>query len=153
VGASEEVQKILPIRARKRRNILVVDDDRMMRELLELHLTAAGYNVALAEDAVVAGRMFLASTPDLLLIDINMPYMSGLDFVATLFADATVPMIPVVFMTAHEHFTRHTDELGADSLIKPILKGVLLATVARNLDAKGRNEQVAGGAANRPLSI
>src|SRR6266850_319901 len=93
--AAESCRHAASIGAR-RANILVVDDDVSMRELLELHLSNAGYSVALADDAIAAGRMFLGSTPDLLLIDVSMPYMSGLDFVATVFADVTVPIIPVV---------------------------------------------------------
>src|SRR5258708_32356305 len=103
MGASEEGRQILPIRARRRPNILVVDDDKSMRDLLQLHLANAGYNVALAEDAVVAGRMFLGSTPDLLLIDVDMPYLSGLDFGATLFADTTWRVIPGMFTHAQRH--------------------------------------------------
>ena len=114
-------------------SILVVDDDIAVRELLQGHLSHAGYDVALADDAIAAGRMFLAYTPDLLLIDVSMPYMSGLDFVATVFADSTVPVIPVIFITAHEHFARHAAELGSECLIKPVAASRLLETVARNL--------------------
>jgi len=143
--ATEEGQHDLSIGAR-RPNVLVVDDDLSMRELLQLHLTNAGYSVALADDAIAAGRMFLGSTPDLLLIDISMPYLSGLDFVATVFADLTVPIIPVVFITAHEQFTQHAEEMGADCLIKPVPVGRLLETVARNLKARCRAEPIAGAA-------
>src|SRR5258706_6349796 len=109
--------------------ILVVDDDPSMRELLEHYLSSAGYEVALADDAIAAGRMFLVATPDLLLIDVSMPHMSGLEFVATVFADKSVPVIPVVFITAHKHFARDAAELGAECLIKPIPAGRLLETV------------------------
>ena len=141
--ATEEDRHAASIGAR-RANILVVDDDVSMRELLELHLSNAGYSVALADDAIAAGRMFLGSTPDLLLIDVSMPYMSGLDFVATVFADVTVPIIPVVFITAYEHFAQHAEEMGADCLIKPVQVGRLLETVARNLKAARAAERVDG---------
>jgi DNA-binding response OmpR family regulator len=133
--ATEVGQQDLFLGAKRRANILVVDDDPSMRELLQLHLSNAGYGVALADDAVAAGRMFLASTPDLLLIDVNMPYLSGQDFVATVFADVTVPIIPVIFITANENFGQHAEEMGADYLIKPVQVGRLLEAVARNLDA------------------
>jgi DNA-binding response OmpR family regulator len=120
----------------RRPNILVVDDDPSMRELLQLYLSNAGYDVALGDDAIAAGRMFLGSTPDLLLIDVNMPYMSGLEFVATVFADVTVPIIPVIFITAHEHFAPQAEEMGAECLIKPIQAGRLLEIVARTLKAR-----------------
>lgn len=138
--------------ARRRAGILVVDDDPAMRELLQHYLSSAGYDVALADDAVAAGRMFLASTPDLLLIDISMPYMSGLDFVATVFADNTVPIIPVVFITAHERFARNALELGAECLIKPIAAGRLLETVARNLE-KSRAAEPLDAAKLRPSPL
>lgn len=147
--ATEEAQSDLSIGARRRPNILVVDDDASMRELLQLHLTNAGYSVALADDAIAAGRMFLASTPDLLLIDISMPYMTGLDFVATVFADLTVPIIPAVFITAHEHFAQHAEITGADCLIKPVSVARLLETVARNLKAARRAEPIE---ARKPLA-
>jgi DNA-binding response OmpR family regulator len=135
---------------RRRPGILVVDDDPAIRELLQQHLSAAGYDVALADDAIAAGRMFLASTPDLLLIDISMPYMSGLEFVATVFADNTVPVIPVVFITAHAHFARHAEELGAECLIKPVAASRLLETVARNLE---KSRAVADPAKLRPSAL
>src|SRR4051794_28613397 len=98
--------------------ILIVDDDECMRELLQLHLRLAGYEVAAAEDAVVAGRMVLASPPDLLVVDVEMPYMSGVEFVATLVADQTVPHIPVIFLTATPHFEIQAAALGAGYLEK-----------------------------------
>jgi DNA-binding response OmpR family regulator len=142
--ATEEAQHDPSSGARPRANILVVDDDVSMRELLELHLSNAGYNVALADDAIAAGRMFLASTPDLLLIDVGMPYLNGLDFVATVFADLTVPIIPVIFITAYEHFAQHAEEMGAECLIKPVQVGRLLETVARNLKERRPAEPVEG---------
>lgn len=116
-----------------RPDILVVDDDPCMRELLRLHLSEAGYEVRVAEDAVVAGRKLLARAPDLLVIDVAMPYLSGLEFVATLFADTTIPMVPTLFITSSADFAAHAEGLGADFLAKPVRKDELLAAVARNL--------------------
>jgi DNA-binding response OmpR family regulator len=135
--ATEHRRNDLPREGRRPPGILVVDDDPAMRELLEHYLSRAGYEVALADDAIAAGRMFLVSTPDLLLIDVSMPHLSGLDFVATVFADKSVPIIPVVFITAHEHFAQDAAELGAECLIKPIAASRLLETVARNLEKRG----------------
>jgi two-component system chemotaxis response regulator CheY len=115
------------------RKILVVDDDEAMRALLQRHLTNAGYDVALAEDAVVAGRMILKSTPDLLIVDVDMPYLNGLEFVATLMADTSVPCVPIVFITAHEHFVQPAQAFDAPCLIKPFGASELLETVAQNI--------------------
>jgi DNA-binding response OmpR family regulator len=113
--------------------ILVVDDDPCMRELLKLHLRSAGYEVAVAEDAVVAGRMILKSPPDLLVMDVGMPYMNGFEFVATLVADQTVPCVPVIFLTAAPHGEIRAAELGAGFLQKPCIADDLLTAVERRL--------------------
>lgn len=113
--------------------ILIVDDDQCMRELLQLHLRSAGYEVAVAEDAVVAGRMILKSPPDLLIVDVEMPYINGVEFVATLVADQTVPYIPVIFLTATPHFEVRAAELGAGYLQKPCMAGQLLKAVQQRL--------------------
>src|SRR5689334_21436628 len=78
--------------------ILIVEDQPSIAELMELHLRAAGYTVAIAEDAIVAGKMILNARPDLLLVDVSLPYMTGYDFVATLIADQTIPHIPTIFI-------------------------------------------------------
>ena len=58
-------------------NVLVVDDDASLRELLRLHLAAAGYQVEVAEDAIAAGYLVLRRPPDLIICDVNMPHLDG----------------------------------------------------------------------------
>jgi len=140
--ATERDRNDLSSEARRPPCILLVDDDPSMRELIEHYLSNAGYDVAMADDAIAAGRMFLVATPDLLLIDVSMPNMSGLEFVATVFADKSVPVIPVIFITAHEHFAREAAELGADCVVKPIVASRLLETVARNLEKRRTAEPI-----------
>jgi len=122
--------------------ILVVDDDESMRELIRIHLAAAGYEVQTAADAISAGYMVLASAPDLILTDVSMPYMDGFEFVAALRADPSVPPIPVIFLTSVEEGMERARELGAAGyLVKPVRADELLATVARH--ASGGAERVA----------
>ena len=109
--------------------ILVVDDDESMRALVRLHLANAGYDVVLAEDAVVGGRLLLQSPPDLLVVDAEMPYLSGTDFVAALLADATAPNVPILCITAHEEYRDKFDKLDVAYLIKPFQVAQLLAKV------------------------
>jgi CheY-like chemotaxis protein len=110
-----------------------VDDDEGILALVDLHLRNAGYEVSIAEDAVVAGRMFLESRPDLLIVDVDMPYMNGLEFVAALSADNTIPYVSVIFMTAHEDFIERAKALRAACLSKPFSVGQLLEVVERSL--------------------
>ena len=72
------------------RTVLIVEDDVAFRDLLALHLSTAGYKVLVAEDAAVGGAMLLASRPDLLLLDILLPYLGGLELLEAMCA--TIPM-------------------------------------------------------------
>ena len=114
-------------------NILAVEDDDIMRELLRLHLSNAGYVVTLAEDAIAAGHRMLKLPPDLVILDVNLPYFNGLDFASTLLADVTLARVPIIFISADESFAAKAESLGADFMLKPIRKERLLASVARNL--------------------
>jgi len=114
--------------------ILIVDDDLSIRDLLGLHLRSAGYEVEVAEDAIVAGYRVLAQAPDLIICDVNMPYMDGFEFVSALKADSTLPYIPVIFLTSREDGDLRGNELGAVAyLIKPVRVDALLRVVAQHL--------------------
>jgi len=115
-------------------SILVVDDDEGIRELLRLHLSAAGYEVRVAEDAIVAGYLVLKSPPDLIITDVSMPHMDGFEFIAALKADKTLPYIPVIFLTSVEEGDHRGKELGAVGyLTKPVRADHLLALVAQHV--------------------
>src|SRR3989442_13089895 len=94
-------------------SILVVDDDGNIRELLRLHLSAAGYGVHVAQDAISAGYMVLRSPPDLIISDVNMPHMDGFEFIAALKADKALPYIPVIFLTTEAEGDLRRKEPGA----------------------------------------
>lgn len=118
--------------------ILVVDDDESLRDLLRLHLTAAGYDVQLAEDAIAGGYVVLRSPPDLIICDVNMPHLDGFEFVAALKSDKSLPEIPVIFLTSSEEGDHRGRSLGAVGYItKPVRADRLLALVAQHV-AGGR---------------
>jgi DNA-binding response OmpR family regulator len=121
---------------KRRRTILVVDDDRSIRELLKLRLASAGYDVVLAEDALVAGRLLAQSSPDLMIVDAHMPYLSGVDFVSNLVADSTLPWVPVIFITGRQELKSHAEALGSACLVKPFLAQRLLELVERVLHSQ-----------------
>ncbi len=115
-------------------SILVVDDDENIRELLRLHLSAAGYDVHVARDAISAGYMVLRSPPDLIISDVNMPHMDGFEFIAALKADKSLPYIPVIFLTSMEEADQRGKELGAVGYItKPVRADRLLSLVAKHV--------------------
>jgi len=120
-------------------SILVVDDDDSIRELLRLHLSAAGYRVEVAADAIAAGYSVLRNAPDLILTDISMPHMTGFEFVEALRSDKSVPRIPVIFLTSIEDGDLRGKELGAAGYItKPVRADKLLALVAQHVPGGAR---------------
>jgi CheY-like chemotaxis protein len=114
--------------------ILVVDDDESIRDLLRLHLSAAGYEVHSASDAIEAGYVVLRSPPDLIICDIQMPHMDGFEFVAAMRADTTLPRIPVIFLTSMGEGDARGKELGAVAYLrKPVRADRLLQLVAKHV--------------------
>lgn len=113
--------------------ILVMDDDECLRELMYLHLSNAGYQVLLAEDAIVAGHFLLEQRIDLLVADIEMPFMDGLDLVRAIRSDPSVSSVPVVFVTSQPEHEGVAVQLGAAYLRKPVHADALLASVAKGL--------------------
>jgi CheY-like chemotaxis protein len=115
-------------------SILIVDDDESIRDLLRLHLSAAGYEVRVAEDGISAGYMVLRSPPDLIITDVSMPHMDGFEFIAALKADKSLPRIPVIFLTSIEDGDLRGKELGAVGYVtKPVRADRLLSVVAQHV--------------------
>ena len=82
------------------RSILVVDDEKSVRDLLVDTLHLFGYSVLLAEHGEEALRVFQQQRPDLILADINMPCMNGIELMmAVRDLDA---MIPIVLITGYD---------------------------------------------------
>jgi CheY-like chemotaxis protein len=115
--------------------ILVVDDDPNMRQLLTLHLGNAGYDVQAAEDGIAAGYKVLRQRPELIICDVNMPYMDGFEFVAALRQDPELRDIRVMFLSTAPEIERRGKELGAVGyLFKPVRADWLLKLVGENVE-------------------
>lgn len=100
------------------RPILVVDDDPLIRELLEEVLTDAGFAVVLAEDGEDALRAMNGAPPRLLLLDIQMPKVDGPSLVREL--RQRLSDLPVIVMTARPRPGHEADRCNAvASLAKP----------------------------------
>jgi DNA-binding response OmpR family regulator len=111
------------------RKILLIDDDALFRRSLSFHLQQSGYQVQTAASAEDGLKIICSGPPDLILLDIGLPGMDGLDALRH-FNDQTDA--PVIFITARR---RELDEilgleLGADDYItKPFDTSVLLARI------------------------
>ena len=112
--------------------ILVVDDTPMNVKLLEGVLTGHGYAVITASSGAAGLERVRADQPDLVLLDVVMPEMSGYEVCRRLRADEATRLLPIVMVTALDPATERVKgiEVGADDfLTKPINQPELLARV------------------------
>jgi DNA-binding response OmpR family regulator len=82
------------------RVVLIAEDDRDIRELVTAKLEAAGYQVLAVVDGLQALREIREQRPDVALLDVMMPGISGLDIIATLRRDPGTASVPVILMSA-----------------------------------------------------
>ncbi len=82
------------------KTVLVVEDNDLNMKLFHAVLEAHGYNVLQAKDAMEGWRIAREHRPDLILMDIRLPGVSGLDVTKWLKADETLKSIPVIAITA-----------------------------------------------------
>lgn len=119
-----------------RPKILVVDDEPEAVELVEFNLKQAGYDVLTALDGAAALTKARAKTPDLIVLDLMLPEMSGLEVCQTLRRDPATARIPIIMLTARAaEIDRVLGlELGADDyLTKPFSPRELVLRVKKIL--------------------
>ncbi len=110
--------------------MLVVEDTPDIRELLDEILSSEGYDVSVAEDGTEAMNMLRTSEFELVLLDLMMPGVTGLEVLALLQTFEHAP--PVVAMSAFERFRQEATNLGAKTfLYKPIDVDRLLHEIAQ----------------------
>ncbi len=118
----------------RKATILVVDDSPEICELLQLHLETAGYEVLLAADGTGAIELIKEMKPDLAIVDLNMPHLSGDEFVASLKSSPATRDVPVILLSSQEDLADHAKLLGAAAyLSKPVSADRILAVVARHI--------------------
>jgi DNA-binding response OmpR family regulator len=109
--------------------ILAVDDDLELRSLVGFALRRAGYLVVEAEAGEAALELFRRQPPDLVILDINLPGMSGFEVCRQMRAESPVPILMLTVRASEEDEVRGLD-LGADDyLTKPFSPRTLLARV------------------------
>jgi DNA-binding response OmpR family regulator len=111
------------------KKVLVVDDDVKTVELVKLYLNRDGYRVLTANDGLEALRLARENQPDLIVLDLMLPGMSGLDVCRTLRAESEVPIIMLTALTTDDDRLKGLD-LGADDYVtKPFSPRELAARV------------------------
>jgi pilus assembly protein CpaE len=112
--------------------ILFVDDEEQIRKLLSTWLTRHGYAVTVANDGWEALKAIRANAPDLVITDVNMPNMNGLELTRRLRSDHRTARIPVIMLSARKQaddvLTGYAE--GADEYVpKPVEMAVLEAKI------------------------
>jgi len=121
--------------------VLIIEDDAGFRDLLRLHVAMAGYAPEVAEDGVEGGRAVLANPPDLVLCDLNMPFMDGVELLALMRKDAQTASIPVILLSGRSggDIAAKAMKLGAaDFLTKPVTQEDLMNSIHACLAKGGR---------------
>jgi two-component system, OmpR family, phosphate regulon response regulator PhoB len=119
--------------------VLVIDDDVMMREVLQALLEAGGYDVAVGVDGPDGLARLAEDRADVVMVDSQMPGLSGTDVVRRLRADPSTRDLAVVLMSGGtaDAVGALAQEAGADAcLVKPFVPGDVFAAVAGALEAR-----------------
>ena len=114
--------------------ILTVDDSRTIRDMLEVTLTSAGYEVVQAEDGVEAMERLQELKPAAIVTDINMPRMDGFTLIGEVRRDAAYSATPILVLTTESEPDRkaRAKEAGATGwIVKPFNPEKLLDALRR----------------------
>ncbi len=115
------------------KSVLVVDDDRQITRVLKTSLQSSGYVVATAENGAKAMEEFSSQKPDLVITDLAMPVMDGLELTKQIRRVATTPIIILSVRNTDAMKVEALDEGADDYLTKPFSMLELLARVRTQL--------------------
>jgi CheY-like chemotaxis protein len=124
--------------------LLVVDDNAMNRDLLSRQLARKGYIVLTASDGAEALELLRSQTVDLILLDVFMPGMDGVETLRRLKADERLQEIPVLMISSLDEMdgALRCIEMGAeDYLSKPVKPAILEVRIAANLELSRMRER------------
>jgi two-component system, OmpR family, KDP operon response regulator KdpE len=136
----------------KAATILVVDDEPQIRRVLRTTLTAAGYTIVEARDGTEAFEKVRSVKPDLILLDMNMPGLDGLQTCREIRSGSEVPIIMLTVRSAEKDKVRALDAGADDYVVKPFGIQELLARV-RALLRRAAEEKDAGTLVSKELNF
>lgn len=117
--------------------VLLTDDSLMIHRVVGSILTDAGYKVLKAHNGKKGCEMAMTWKPDLIIMDIEMPEMDGIEATRSIKTNPTVSHIPVIVLTSlgSEDDIKRANEAGADCFLnKPVSKDELLKTIKNILE-------------------
>ena len=116
------------------KKILAVDDSKTMRDMVSFTLSNAGYDVLMADDGVNAIKALSGQSVDVIITDINMPNMNGIELVEKLRADDRYRATPILILTTEsdDAVKQQGRTAGATGwIVKPFVPEKLLKVVAK----------------------
>jgi two-component system response regulator RegX3 len=117
----------------ERQRILIIEDEDSLAESIQYNLEREGFTVRVAEDGAAALDAFRADRPELVILDLMLPQVSGLDVARAIRAESTVPLIMVTAKDSEADKVSGL-ELGADDYVtKPFSMRELVSRVRANL--------------------
>lgn len=128
----------------EKKKILIIEDDTILRENITDFLSEEGYLVTAAEDGLTGVKMAMSQIPDMILCDITMPGMDGLELFKTIQQLKTTSAIPLIFITAksEKEDMRVGMQMGADDYItKPFDLNELRQTIKIRLEKHDRFQE------------
>ena len=120
--------------------ILIVDDERQITRVLRTSLQSSGYEIAVANNGMEAFALYKSFAPDLVITDLSMPEMDGLELTRAIRAIAETPIIVLSVREQEPIKVAALDEGADDYVTKPFSMQELLARVRANLRKGLRNE-------------
>lgn len=123
--------------------IMVVDDCQTTRKLLGHYLRSKGYSVVFAENGLDALEQLAATSVNLIVTDLNMPYMDGIELVRTLRADPAFSDMPILMVTTEEDDIEREKAFNAGTngyLVKPVNAEAItqkIKDILKNIFVKG----------------
>ena len=121
--------------------ILIAEDEREIRDLITFTLQFAGYEVVTASNGAEAVSLARQENPDLILLDVRMPRMTGYEACAAIKTDPKLKNVPVIFLSAKGQESEIQAGLVAGAkeyLIKPIAPDQLTARIQVVLSQLGK---------------
>ncbi len=126
--------------------ILVIEDDVTFLSLLRVHLSSAGHTVETAEDAVLGLRAIVSNSPDLVILDLTVPYLDSFELLEAVRDDPMTRAIPVIVLTGRDDDASYVraKKTGADGYFtKPVQSEQLLKAIeiclAAGISSRARN--------------
>ncbi len=123
--------------------ILIVDDERQITRVLRTSLQSSGYEVVTAHDGMEALTLFRDQSPDLIITDLGMPEMDGIELTREIRRTSDTPILVLTVREAERQKVAALDSGADDYIVKPFSMPELLARVRANLRKVPQPQQAA----------